>query len=211
MALNTRILLTSVLTLSLMYSIATTQTASAACLLSYETASVSQQGDGVALVSAFGGSQGAGFSVNGRLGLSNKRSLRLRTGACERSSVFGGALEVGLKQQLLSTQKTGMVDLSLTLDANLFMGSDGEERGEALSLVGFVPSLLVSYPYQLTAERRGFVSVVLGSTLYFSDQNRRRSAFKVAPVAGISAGVDILAKRGAPQKPYVHIQDERDN
>lgn len=184
------------------------QGARAQCLLAMESADPLAQGDGAAQAGGFGGSEGGGGSLIGRLGVSGDRELHLRLGLCQRevptppreddlspapTALLGKALEFGLKQRLLSPASTGGVSLSLSLSATLLSASDGEERGTSLSRVGFVPVLLASYPFAIAEGREGFVSLTLGSAITFDDLTRRPSALNALPLIALAAGVDILA------------------
>ena len=96
-------------------------TVEAACLLSYDQASVLSQGDGLARVSFQGGQEGFASHAEGRLGLPGDRSMHLRLGGCERASLWGWAIEAGLNQNLLNTEDTGLFDLGARLTLGMMM------------------------------------------------------------------------------------------
>lgn len=207
-ALTRTALTLTALTLSLLaLSLTRAQGARASCLLTMESAAPLAQGDAAAQAGGFGGSEGGGASLIGRLGLNADRELHLRLGLCQREvpraptatnaapaplSLWGKTLEFGLKQRLLSEDTTGGLSIALSLSATALAASDGEERGVELSRVGFTPALLLSYPFDIAEGREGFVSLTLGSSLTFDDLNLTPSALSALPLAALTVGVDIL-------------------
>ena len=84
--------------------------------------------DAAAQAGGFGGSEGGGASLIGRLGLNADRELHLRLGLCQREvpraptatnaapaplSLWSKTLEFGLKQRLLSEDTTGGLSIAL--------------------------------------------------------------------------------------------------
>jgi hypothetical protein len=82
-----------------------------------------------------------------------------------------------------------------------------DDDKNAHSEIGFQPALLVSYPFELSASRGGFVGLSLGVTSYFTDRRQRleieenstsrevqnlSSEWLWRPMAALSGGVDIL-------------------
>ena len=180
------------------------QSGFAACLLSYDSAEPLPQGDGLARLSFQGGSDGFGTHAEGRLGLTGDRSLHLRLGGCQRSELWGWALEAGLNQRILTTTDTGLVDLSVRVSAVALFADDDQNSHSEL---GFQPALLVSYPFELTSDRGGFVGLSLGVSSYFTDRRQRveiqegtglqeelflSSEWLWRPMVALSGGVDIL-------------------
>jgi len=192
-------------------SLCLTSRLEARCLLSAEEGAPLSQGDVIADLGGMGGSQGGGYALGARLGLTGNRELQLRVGGCQRAlsdpleerpelNLWGNALDFGLKQGLLSVEETGLVALSVALSAGLLSADDGEERGDAYSSRGFTPRLLISYPFEITADREGFLSLSLGASAQFIDQNRQDSLFELSPVIDLTGGAELiplLSLRGA--------------
>ena len=188
------------------FQFAIIQTAQAACLLSYDNAKALTQGDGLARLSFQGGQEGLGGHLEGRLGLPGKRELYLRSGSCERSSLWSWAIESGINQQFLSAENTGLVDVALRLGIVALLGDqDQSEHSE----IGLQPSFLVSYPFRVSEDRKGFITLGLGLSAYFTDQKHYQvkqedqdqieeieleSALLWDPIVSLSSAVDILPK-----------------
>lgn len=180
----------------------TTQPLSARCLIAAEEGASLPQGDAIVDLAGMGGSQGGGYSLGGRLGLTGAKELQLRVGGCQRDlersrggdlvTLWGNGLRLGLKQGLLTQAQTGSVELSVSLSADLLDASDGEERGEAYTSLGFTPSVLISYPFAITADREGFVTLKLSGGAQFVDQHLQDSELEFTPVLGLSAGAELL-------------------
>lgn len=182
------------------------QPAQAACLLSYDNAETLTQGDGLARLSFQGGQEGLGGHLEGRLGLPGERELYLRSGGCERSSLWSWAIESGINQQFLSAEETGLVDIALRLSIVALLGDqDQSEHSE----IGLQPSFLVSYPFRVSEERKGFITLSLGLSTYFTDQKHYKvkqedqdqieeieleSALLWDPIISLASAVDILPK-----------------
>ena len=115
-----------VCSLFIVLSITLMTEAEASCFLSYDSAQVSAQGDGLARLSLHGGSEGLGAHLEGRLGLPGDRSVHLRTGSCERQGLWGWGVEAGLNQEWLSQADTGLVDLAFRLSATMLIADDEE-------------------------------------------------------------------------------------
>ena len=90
-------------------NIGTEQQARAACLLSYDNAQVLTQGDALARLSFQGGQEGFGSHIEGRIGLPGERSLYLRSGLCQRTSLWAWAIESGINQQFLSVKELAQI------------------------------------------------------------------------------------------------------
>ena len=175
-----------------------------ACLLSFEEAQALTQGDGRAVGSFIGGDQGFGGGALGRLGLTQKSELHLRIGSCQRQpesllkskKVWGFALEMGLKKEILSYSYTQLFTLSLSMSTTLFQSESNEERIPSYSSLGAQPLLLVSFPFTFNA-LSSYVSVLGGSTLYFVDQNLNQSQFEALPLFGLNAGFTFTKQWGS--------------
>ncbi len=210
-----------VCSLFIVLSITLMTEAEASCFLSYDSAQVSAQGDGLARLSLHGGSEGLGAHLEGRLGLPGDRSVHLRTGSCERQGLWGWGVEAGLNQEWLSQADTGLVDLAFRLSATMLIADDEEN---AYSAVGMQPVFLISYPFSLERndrsidssvkttkdslnERQGFIGMSLGMSAYFIDQRQRRitedgvnqlevlklsSEMEWQPLIALSGSVDII-------------------
>jgi hypothetical protein len=166
--------------------------ASASCLLSFERAQPLEQGDGLAVASLFGGGEGVGFGLIGRLGLTHSRELHIRTGGCERQGLFGGAFEFGIKQGILTAKETGVVNLSASLTTTVFRDSEGNPRGPSLSMIGFQPHLLIDYPFSMFSDRSGFVALSVGLSAYFVDIAALNSRFDLNLISALSVGIEIM-------------------
>ena len=180
--------------------------AQASCLLSYDNAQVLAQGDGLARLSFQGGQEGLGSHLEGRLGLPGTRELYLRSGACERNALWGWAIEAGVNQQFLTAEDNGYVDLAFRFGmVALLADNDQSEYTE----MGFQPSLIVSYPFSVSKGRKGFVSLGLGLSAYFTDQKNYQvrqeaddtieeialeSSLEWAPLVSVASAVDIIPK-----------------
>ena len=194
------------LTAFFLSNLGASQQVQAACLLSYDNAQVLAQGDALARLSFQGGQEGLGSHLEGRIGLPGERSLYLRSGLCERASLWAWAIESGINQQFLTVKDTGHVDLALRLGmVALLADQDQSEHSE----IGFQPSFLISYPFQVSKDRQGFVTLGLGLSAYFTDQKRYQvkqedtdrieeinldSELLWNPLVSLSSAVDILPK-----------------
>jgi len=178
------------------------QALSARCLIAAEEGAPLSQGDVIADLAGMGGTQGGGYSLGGRLGLTGDRELQLRVGGCQRDiqssrddaevSLWGNGVSLGLKQGLLSAKQTGAVALSVSIATELLDASDGQERGEAYTSLGLTPTALVSYPFSITANREGFITLRLSGGVQFIDRNLQDSHLEFHPVIGLSGGAEIL-------------------
>ena len=178
------------------------QVLKARCLIAAEEGASLPQGDVIVDLAGMGGSQGGGYSLGGRLGLIGDRELQLRVGGCQRDvqssrddaevSLWGNGVSLGLKQGLLSAQQTGSVALSVSVTTDLLDASDGQERGEAYTSLGFTPTALISYPFSITADREGFITLRLSAGAQFIDRHLQDSHLEFHPVIGLSGGAEIL-------------------
>ena len=166
-----------------------------ACLLSFEEANTLNQGNVRTVGSFLGGQQGLGVGGLARLGLLKKSELHLRLGACQRKpeslstskKMWGFALEMGLKKELLSHTYTQLFTLSVSMSATLFQSESSSERIPSYSSIGLQPLLLMSFPFQVK-DLSSYASLILGSTLYFVDQNLSQSQFEGLPLIGLNTG-----------------------
>lgn len=177
----------------------------AACLLAYDEGATLKQGDALARISFQTGQAGLGSHLEARLGLPGHRSLFLRSGACQGNSLWGWAIEGGLKQNFLSFEETGIVDLGVRLGINALLADTDDE---SYSELGLQPSLLISYPFQVTQQRGGFVSLGLGLNAYFIDRRDHQiidqndgnileeaqfsSRLDWSPLVSLASSIDVL-------------------
>ena len=184
--------------------------AEASCLLSYDTAQVVSQGDGITRLSFQGGKEGLGSHLEGRLGLPGERSVHLRVGGCERASLWGWAVEAGLNQHLLTAEETGFLDLGFRVSMVMMTADD---EASAYSEIGLQPVLMASYPFLISKgeikreDRIGAVTLSLGMTTYFVDRRDYKQSYdgtnvieeaelsssvEWQPLVSLSGSVDIL-------------------
>ena len=174
-----------------------------ACLLSFEEANTLDQGNVRTVGSFLGGQQGLGGGGLARLGLLKKSELHMRLGGCQRKpdslstskKIWGLALEMGLKKEILSYTDTQLFTLSVSMSATLFQSESSEERIPSYSSIGMQPILLMSFPFKIQ-KIPSYATLTLGSTLYFVDQNLSQSQFEGLPLIGLNTGFLLTEQWG---------------